>query len=192
MISHVPPGQGKPSTHSRNRRRKKRRELQKLSKAGLPMPPEAPTQPKGLSEVNNLPLGSRVQKSVEPTCVPLPTSPQASELAPIFTVASSSKDQGHASSTQNFVSTQRESQVELQDAPASMDDSRYIYITTDQVMMGSLRNKNKKKGFKQTMARPIPRKIVFSEAGGQQDLNIAAPLVTEDIVKPSGELIGTL
>ena len=37
------------------------------------------------------------------------------------------------------------------------------YITQDQVMMGSLRNKNKKKGFKLSMANPIPRKIVFGD-----------------------------
>jgi len=40
------------------------------------------------------------------------------------------------------------------------------YITTDQVMMGSLRNKNKKKGFKLSMANPIPRKIVFAVNDG--------------------------
>jgi len=37
------------------------------------------------------------------------------------------------------------------------------YITQDQLMMGSLRNKNKKKGFKLSMANPIPRKIVFAD-----------------------------
>ena len=37
------------------------------------------------------------------------------------------------------------------------------YITQDQVMMGSLRNKNKKRGFKLSMANPIPRKIVFGD-----------------------------
>jgi len=131
-------------------------------------------------------------KSVEPTCVPLPASPQSSELVPIYTLATSSKDPNHAPTTQSFVSTQRESQVELQGATASVDASRYTYITPDQVMMGSLRNKNKKRGFKQSMARPIPRKIVFSGAGGQQDLNGAAPAVMEEVVKPSGEPIGTL
>ena len=39
------------------------------------------------------------------------------------------------------------------------------YITQDQLMMGSLRNKNKKKGFKLSMANPIPRKIVFADDG---------------------------
>ena len=193
IISHIPPGQGKPSTVSRNRRRKKKRELQKLSKAGLlPTISQVPTQPKTLSEVNDLSLGSRIRKSVEPTCVRLPAPPQSSELAPIYTLAASSKDLNHSLSTQNYVSTQRESQVELQDATASVDASRYTFITPDQVMMGSLRNKNKKKGFKQSMARPIPRKIVFSDASGQQDWNITAPTTTEEVVKPSSELIGTL
>lgn len=35
---------------------------------------------------------------------------------------------------------------------------------TGEVMMSTLRNKNKKKGFKQSMAVPLPRKIVFADA----------------------------
>ena len=34
-------------------------------------------------------------------------------------------------------------------------------ITLDQVMMSSLRNKNKRKGFKLSMMKPIPQKVVF-------------------------------
>lgn len=49
--------------------------------------------------------------------------------------------------------------------PTSKDVSTIstpVYITKEQVMMSSLRNKNKKKGFKLSMANPIPQKIVFS------------------------------
>jgi hypothetical protein len=46
--------------------------------------------------------------------------------------------------------------------------SKYVHITPDQVMMGSLRNKNKKKGFKQSMTGPIPRKIVFLDGVEQE------------------------
>lgn len=44
--------------------------------------------------------------------------------------------------------------------------SKYVHITPDQVMMGSLRNKSKKKSFKQAMT-PIHRKIVFSGGVGE-------------------------
>jgi hypothetical protein len=36
------------------------------------------------------------------------------------------------------------------------------YITPNQVMMSSLRNKNKKKGFKLSMANTLPQKIIFT------------------------------
>ena len=43
-------------------------------------------------------------------------------------------------------------------------------------MMGSLRNKNKKKGFKKAMTGPVPRKIVFSGGVEQGEAN---PLLDE-------------
>jgi len=43
-------------------------------------------------------------------------------------------------------------------------------------MMGSLRNKNKKKGFKQAMTGPIHRKIIFSEGVEQEQPNESNPV----------------
>ena len=50
-------------------------------------------------------------------------------------------------------------------------------------MMGSLRNKNKKKGFKQSMANPLPQKIVFTTnttASGSQQPSLSAQDVLMD------------
>jgi hypothetical protein len=37
----------------------------------------------------------------------------------------------------------------------------------EEIMMSTLRNKNKKRGFKQSMAAPLPKKIVFDDAPGE-------------------------
>jgi hypothetical protein len=50
-------------------------------------------------------------------------------------------------------------------------------------MMGSLRNKNKKKGFKQSMAAPIPQKIIFMSntmASGSQEPSSSAQDMLRD------------
>jgi hypothetical protein len=69
-------------------------------------------------------------------------------------------------SIQDYVSTQREAQD-----TTAVSNTNYVYITPDQVVMGSLRNKNKKKGFKHSMAGPIPRKIVFTDDERQRESN---------------------
>ncbi|KAH8830951.1 hypothetical protein DL96DRAFT_1787069 [Flagelloscypha sp. PMI_526] len=65
----VPPGQGKPSTTKRNKRRRLLKQSQKQ-----PVPP-----PSTLSEINSIPLGSRVvvQKSIESAVVAAETPPQS-------------------------------------------------------------------------------------------------------------------
>lgn len=154
----MPPGQGKPSTHSRNRRRKKKREYQKLIKTGLlEALPEVSTIQKRLSEANNVPLGpSRIPGIIEPVSEPLPTSALARSSE-----STASQRAVALSNNSAVTSIPIQDQREAQDA-TSTSNAEYVYVTPDQVMMGSLRNKNKKKGFKQSMAGPIPRKIVFS------------------------------
>ncbi|KAF8905826.1 hypothetical protein CPB84DRAFT_1771280 [Gymnopilus junonius] len=64
--------------------------------------------------------------------------------------------------------------VDALESPAKAKDQKahregYTHISIDQIMMGSLRNKNKRKGFKQSMEGLIPQKIVFSDLGGGND-----------------------
>ncbi|KAF8960257.1 hypothetical protein BDZ97DRAFT_1760892 [Flammula alnicola] len=156
-VIHVPPGLGKPSTHSRNKRRRKKREYEK----GITSTP-TPVPPKGSSEANSLPLGAGKQRSlapasaanVNPASVPLPASPGISTSAPPTVIASSS-----ASRKDARVSIDGEGG----EASSSKPSPAPVYITQDQVMMGSMRNKNKKKGFKLSMSNPIPQKIIFGE-----------------------------
>ena len=60
--------------------------------------------------------------------------------------------------------------------------------------MGSLRNKNKKKGFKQSMAAPIPQKIIFTSntmASGsqeQQPSSSTRDMLTDEITTSAGTI----
>lgn len=125
-IIHVPPGYGKPTTHSRNNRRRKKRVHEKEQATAPP-----PTL-KGASDANTVPLGGGkpvpAPSGASATATPLPPSPAAAATGSSQTVR---------------------------------DPNTPVYITQEQVMMGTLRNKNKKKGFKLSMASPIPQKIVF-------------------------------
>jgi len=180
----IPPGHGKPSTHSRNRRRKKKRDYQKIAKTGpLESLTEVSTAPRSFSEATSAPVGSsRLLDPVEPVWIPLSTSPLARSskpTAPQTVVPLSNKPTGGPLSIQDYVSTQREAQ----DTTAA-SNTNYVYITPDQVVMGSLRNKNKKKGFKHSMAGPIPRKIVFTDDERQRESNniaSAASKPSEDV-----------
>ncbi|KJA18214.1 hypothetical protein HYPSUDRAFT_45548 [Hypholoma sublateritium FD-334 SS-4] len=129
-VTHVPPGYGKPTTHSRNNRRRKRREHDKR-------PADIP-----LNALNATAAPPHVP--VDPASVHLPPSPPAA-AAPV----------------------QKTSRV----------DATPVYITEEQVMMSSMRNKNKKKGFKLSMASPIPQKIIF---GGAAAVTLAAAAGTAD------------
>jgi len=132
--THVPPGYGKPATHSRNQRRRKRREMLKLV-GEAPSPETQP--PNGASDVNSLPLG---RKKID--------KPQKQATQTISM-------QDNNEPTEALVLPGDQDQVASSGEP--------VYMTPDQLMMGNLRNKNKKKGFKLSMANPIPQKIIFNE-----------------------------
>lgn len=100
----MPPGKGKPATHSRNIRR--RRKLQHERNATI-RNPDDPTV-----GVNAIPLGNHNRTEVQ-------------EVTPQTIVG---------------------------------DDGEFADLT-----MGSLSNKNKRKGFKNAMGKEVPSKIIFSE-----------------------------
>ena len=70
------------------------------------------------------------------------------------------------------------------------EDVSNSYFTSTQVMMGSLRNKNKKKGFKQSMVAPIPQKIIFTAnttvSGSQQPSSSAQDTSMDEASTSSG------
>lgn len=84
---------------------------------------------------------------MDPASVPLPPSPSAA-AAP----------------------AQKTARVDATQTPAAP-----VYITEEQVMMSSMRNKNKKKGFKLSMASPIPQKIIFGGAAAGTPTAAAGP-----------------
>ncbi|KAL5508059.1 hypothetical protein ACEPAH_5677 [Sanghuangporus vaninii] len=120
VTNYVPSGQGKPSTHSRNARRrmkrmyeKQQKELERATARALPM-----------DSVNAVPLG------VMSNAVP---------------------------------ETKTDSTGDEQDIPITpaVEQSPYIDST-----ITSLRNKNKKKGFKQSMVGVTPQRMVFTHNAG--------------------------
>ncbi|KAG6865384.1 hypothetical protein C0991_003087 [Blastosporella zonata] len=112
----VPPGYGKPQTHSRNLRRRLKKKYDQAAPSVVSAPP-----PKNSSTTNTIPLGPR-------------SAPAASADEDGDVDMESSAKQPLGMSTMN-------------------EDSS--------IMMSTLRNKNKRKGFKQSMAMPLPPKIVF-------------------------------
>ena len=67
------------------------------------------------------------------------------------------------------------------------------HIPPNQVMIGSLRHKNKKKEFKQSMANPSPQKIVFAPnttaSGSQHPPSLLAQDISMDVPSiPSGTI----
>jgi len=50
-----------------------------------------------------------------------------------------------------------------------------------EVMMASLGNKNKKKGFKKFLSAPVPKKIVFTEDGQPTTVSIPAPVAQSSV-----------
>ncbi|CAA7269203.1 unnamed protein product [Cyclocybe aegerita] len=154
---HVPPGQGKATTHSRNERRKKKREFEKLALA----------PPKGLSETNTIPLGtSTVQKDGSPPSSSAQDRRDLDGPAPDVAGTLNNAFQSNASGPQY---EQQPQESQLNDNSEAAPTSGYI--TLDQVAMGSLRNKNKKKGFKLSMNAPIPQKIIFNAEAGPSSLS---------------------
>ncbi|KAG6915042.1 hypothetical protein DXG01_013772 [Tephrocybe rancida] len=129
----IPPGYGKPQTHSRNLRRRIKK---KHDKAASSQPDSGPAPPKNSSAPNLIPLGSRSGQ----------TEGRAADEG----------DEGDADVDMASPAKQRQGVSTMNEDGSS-------------IMMSTLRNKNKRKGFKQSMAAPLPRKIVFDgepEASG--------------------------
>jgi len=177
----VPPGLGKPSTHSRNKRRRLKRGYGgKVMSTALSA--DIPGPPKGSSHTNKVPLGQRKSEpgpsnyppdhtnlllSVQPPAQPSPDSP-----SPTYHLTQRDRE-GPASDVASALNNAFETNAQGGDISGNLlsgmnpkhsrnEDTSDSYITPNQVMMGSLRNKNKKKGFKQSMAGPIPQKIIFT------------------------------
>ncbi|KAL0949850.1 hypothetical protein HGRIS_009883 [Hohenbuehelia grisea] len=135
---HVPPGHGLSRTRSRNKRKRLSRLHARLEDAG-------PPPPSGSSLSNTIPLGVKTsQQSLMDTPtkvakVVIPQgSPQTTHEAHVL----------HTSSSQT-----------------SMVLGSELHNANGVINMVSLRNKNKKKGFKNSMSRPIPDKVVFMPDG---------------------------
>lgn len=128
----MPPGLGKPTTHNRNVRRRRKRMFERLAGTAEP------------ASVNEIPLGARAQ-----TAVPVPP-PAPAEPAVV---------------------------PNKQSAPPRD-------IQPPVIMMSTLQNKNKKKGFKKMMASTFPAKIIFSSAGEgatvEQTLQEAIPFTNAE------------
>ncbi|KAG6836916.1 hypothetical protein H0H93_001282 [Arthromyces matolae] len=136
---HVPPGYGKPQTHSRNLRRRIKK---KFDKAKLAQSDEVPPShpPQNISSSNALPLGGR---TVSPT---LPVNGTAA--------ADAGRDTAIAHAQERATTV-------------NMDGGN--------IMMSTLRNKNKRKGFKQSMNAPLPGKIVFDEESEARASGVLSP-----------------
>ncbi|KAF5322946.1 hypothetical protein D9619_001262 [Psilocybe cf. subviscida] len=172
-LAHVPPGAGKAATHSRNKRRRVKREHEK-AKADGSMAAAAAPPPNGLSTTNTMPLGPRGVAAAadgDPASVPLPSSPAAKpprkkvRLDAPGTDAEVDPDTQLAQAKATALATLDGEANASGSASATPTPAPGAYATPDQIMMLSMRNKNKKKGFRLSMARPIPHKIVFGEAG---------------------------
>ena len=149
-----------------------------------------PRPPKGSSHTNQLPLGQRKSESGPSSHPPNHEDPLLSAKPPTQLPSTL-----HTSTDSNLTQQDREglasdvasalnnafgmnapdgdiSGILISDEHSRNENISDSYITQKQVMMGSLRNKNKKKGFKQSMAAPIPSKITFTSntmASGSQE-----------------------
>jgi hypothetical protein len=156
----VLPGFGRPSTQSRNRRRRvKKKHEKEATRTEL-----APIPPTGISLTNLHPLGtkSKTQKDRDG-----PAGDVALALNNAFGINAKAGKLDPGSRMDVYPVA-----VVASQGPSNEGKG--------EVMMSALRNKNKKKGFKQSMAVPLPRKIVFS--------NFAAPLPSQ---VPNGVTIAT-
>ncbi|KAI0073396.1 hypothetical protein K474DRAFT_1710731 [Panus rudis PR-1116 ss-1] len=114
----VPPGHGKSSTRSRNARRRRKKQYERLAQDTEPANP------------NDVPLGTRKAAS------------QPEEQEP-----EEPEDQEPATSS----------------ATPAPDPSSSVTQGggSREIMMASLSNKNKRRGFKNALSKPVPAKIVF-------------------------------
>ena len=154
-----------------------------------------PGPPKGSSHTNILPLGQRKSKpdpfSQTNLSVNLPAQLSDTSLdntnltqrdpeGPDYNVAFALNDNTFGINAQGGggdVSTHPYNSSLLENS--RHENNSDSYIAPNQVMMSSLRNKNKKKGFKLSMANPLPQKIIFTSnttasSGSQQPPSLMA------------------
>ncbi|KAI0759711.1 hypothetical protein BD413DRAFT_722109 [Trametes elegans] len=141
----VPPGLGKPATHSRNLRRRRKKMYERLSLTAEP------------ASVNDIPLGTRAT-TVGPT-----TSAAAAAAAQrsSHTVTPTSPSQ-HPPAPGDASSAMVIEQLAAV-APAG-----------PAFMMASLQNKNKRRGFKSALSHGVPPKIVFAGAEQDAAMDVDA------------------
>lgn len=169
----MPPGLGKPSTHSRNQRRR-------IKKHHDAHPPSQ--APPGSSDANALPLGTGNLK------------PKRARVGPAGGVASALNNAfgGNAEAGELDPGTNMDVDADGdKNGDAEVAVVRGLETTNEgggDIMMAGLRNKNKKKGFMQSMAASLPKKIVFETTGTEdgvvQDNGVATPANEENGADP--------
>ncbi|KAH6890064.1 hypothetical protein BKA70DRAFT_1409042 [Coprinopsis sp. MPI-PUGE-AT-0042] len=172
----VPPGLGKPTTHSRNERRKKKRQALKDASSGIT--PQA-QPPKGSSDANSIPLGGARASSSS-------VRDDREALSPML-VDDVGEGPSSLAASSSFVTSSEKKKNNDATQQADGDDHFPGFV------MASLRNKNKKKGFfKQAMldrmqGGPEQRKIKFGEDEGPEHdtIELAAQAIDEHDVQPT-------
>ncbi|KAF9448166.1 hypothetical protein P691DRAFT_760171 [Macrolepiota fuliginosa MF-IS2] len=137
----VPPGQGKSTTHARNLRRKRLRVVQAEARTATV-------------------LGQTQATQALPS---LPRSVSQTNATPLGYRAVSQRptvDNGGGKEQGVGPEIDVDADVQLPVGEVEPEEKR-------EVMMASLGNKNKKKGYKQFLMAPVPKKIVFAEGEGE-------------------------
>ncbi|PPQ88731.1 hypothetical protein CVT25_009689 [Psilocybe cyanescens] len=145
---------GKPTTHSRNQCRRKKREFDKTAALIRKTKPTS-ALPKGSSGANSLPLGPSKTRSTLPTADPSTAVPVAHPATPTYAPQKNAGAE-HDVDTETGGTLPR-STLGTEGVSSS---STPVCIIKEQVMMSSLRNRNKK-GFKLSIANPIPQRSSF-------------------------------
>ncbi|KAG6884803.1 hypothetical protein C0993_008167 [Termitomyces sp. T159_Od127] len=161
----VPPGHGKSQTRSRNLRRRLKKKCDKATLAQSADP--ASTAPKNCSATNMISLGPK-PKPTEADTTPDITAPND---------RSRTDTQGDAPGRD----PETEQPAEGPQGITTMN------VDGGRIMMSTLRNKNKRKGFKQSMSAPLPLKIVFDEENASKEPDSQQP--AQDV--PAPEVIPT-
>ncbi|KAF9500223.1 hypothetical protein BDN71DRAFT_1440823 [Pleurotus eryngii] len=124
----------------RTQNRNKRRRVKRQAER---QSTSAPPPPPGASSVNTLPI---------------PTKMPVADVVYALNNAFSTNDQSGTLQPGDLAA------ISSDQAPGHQTENEQIAIT-----MSSLKNKNKKKGFKNASNRPIPQKIVFSDVANSKD-----------------------
>ncbi|PPQ83141.1 hypothetical protein CVT24_002464, partial [Panaeolus cyanescens] len=200
---HVPPGSGKPSTHSRNRRRRKKRLYEKgVLVAGLNdgvegVDNDAAGGGVGDGGVNAIPLGVRgagagesggetvegeregvgersPKKNAAGLGMGMGTRTVSGGVVVGMNAVASTSSTPAPSTSSNPTATPSTPYTTSTSTPYANPSSSTpyanpsgVFINPQELMMGSFKNKNKKKGFKMSMGSVIPRKVVWGVEGGQ-------------------------